>query len=455
MYTEIKISEETVASIWQQQLVTGLVTDDGKSLQVIHAGRASSGEGCDFQDAVLILNGKRVEGDVEIHVKSSQWYSHRHHQNQKYNKIVLHITMWHDSQSPTLLQNGKAIPTVCLSAFISRPLNELIHQAGSHRHPLPSCPQATNYTCKESLNRILDKAGEKRFTDKAASIKKAILWEDPAQVLFQDIARALGYTKNTRPFKELTHRLPLSFLCELKNETDTTMQALLLGTAGLLPSQRPKLQHRLIAELEVEDLEKSWQSINVDKALKESDWCFFRVRPDNFPTRRLIALSHLLARYQNPGLLQGILNLVNEAPPETEHRWLENGLVVIDQGYWSSHYDFGVSRNRTSALLGQRRAAEIAVNIILPFAAAWGELAASPVLTKKATQIYHRYPKLENNELTRYMKQQLQLKADYGLSARRQQGLIHIFKVYCRHRNCAECPVNLQPRLRLGNTSIS
>ncbi len=175
--------------------------------------------------------------------------------------------------------------------------------------------------------------------------------------------------------------------------------------------------------------------------MKEADWCFFRVRPDNFPTRRLIALSYLLARYHKSWLLQGILKLVREAPPRAEHRWLENGLTIVSQGYWANHFDFGIAKTRSSALLGREQATEIAINIILPFVYAWGEMAAEMKLKRKAAEVYHHYPKLVNNELTRYMKQQLLLKPDVDLSACQQQGLIHIFKTYCRHRNCVECPV--------------
>ncbi len=93
--------------------------------------------------------------------------------------------------------------------------------------------------------------------------------------------------------------------------------------------------------------------------------------------------------------------------------------------------------------MGQDKAAEIVINIVLPFACAWGEIAAEPKLKKKAAEIYRHYPKPGDNELTRYMKQQLLLKPEVGLSACQQQGLIHIFKTYCRHRNCTECLVAL------------
>lgn len=438
-----QISEKLITHIWQRQLVTNLVTDTSEQLQIIHPGRASNDSGCDFRDAVFAIDGKVIKGDIELHVKSSQWYSHGHHRDPKYNNIVLHVAMWHDSQSPTLLQNGKTVPTVCLSSFLSNSLNELNHRADLSRYPLPSCPEAMRHLNAESLNKLLTVAGEERFATKITSFQKALNKEEARQVLFRGIARALGYAKNTEPCEELTNRLLLRFLEKVEPETNTVKQAWILGTAGLLPSQRHKLQHRLIEDEEIVKLEAIWQSSGVAETMKEADWCFFRVRPDNFPTRRLIALSYILVRYGKSGLLQGMLKLVKKTPPQAKHRWLENGLIIAGQGYWANRFDFGVVKKRSSALLGREKAAEIAINIILPFVYAWGEIAVEPKLKKKAAEIYHLYPKLGENELTRYMKQQLLLKPDVDLSACQQQGLIHIFKTWCRHRNCTECPVAL------------
>jgi hypothetical protein len=179
--------------------------------------------------------------------------------------------------------------------------------------------------------------------------------------------------------------------------------------------------------------------------MNEADWCFFRVRPDNFPTRRLIALSYLISRYHKSGLLRGILRLVKKAPGGTEYRRLESGLVVAGHGYWQNHFDFGIVTSRASALIGYEKASAIVINTILPFAAAWGELDSDLKLKKKAGEIYRRYPGAGDNELIRYMKQQLGLRPDIRLSACQQQGLIHIFHAYCRRRDCTQCPVDFSP----------
>jgi len=433
---ETQVSEKLVAHLWQCQPANS-VTDNGQQFKAIYPGRVSHNRGCDFKDAVFTLNGQTISGDVEIHVKSSQWFSHGHHRDPKYNNIALHVVWWHDSQSQTLMQNGRAIPTISLSSFFSRPLYELDSLANLSGRYLTSCPKVSQGSNAERLSKLLTIAGEKRFAAKASLFRKALKKEEAGQVLFRGTARALGYSQNAAPCEELASRLPLSLLERAESESGATRQALILGTAGLLPSQR----HRSIEDTETDKLERIWRSLAIAQTMKKDDWCFFRVRPDNFPTRRLIALSYLLSRYHQTGLLEGILELAKKASHGTEHGWLTNGLIIAGQGYWRNHFDFGIAQKRSSAILGREKASAIVINIILPFICAWGELNSDLKLKKKAVEIYRRYPKPADNELTRHMKQQLLLKPDARLSACQQQGLLHIFKTYCRLRNCTECPV--------------
>ena len=432
-----QVSEKLFARLWQYQVAKSLIADNGERFQTIYPGRITHNRGCDFKDAVFTLNGQMISGDIEIHVKSSQWYSHGHHRDPKYNNIVLHVVCWHDNRSPTTLQNGKTVPTICLSPFLSHHSDELNQHLNLSEDFSPSCPEAKRYSNSDSMDKLLTATGEERFMAKATLLRQVLEKEEARQVLFRGIARALGYAQNTEPCEELANKLSLNFLEKGEPKTDLTRQALILGTAGLLPSQR----HRSVKDMETDKLEMIWQSMSRPEIMNGADWCFFRVRPDNFPTRRLVSLSHILARYHQTGLLQGILHLVRKAPPKTVPRWLETGLVIAGQGYWRNHSDFGIVKKRNSALLGREKASEIVINAILPFACVWGEISSDLKLKRKAAEIYRCYPRPGENELTRHMKQQLLLNSDSRLSACQHQGLIHIFKTYCRLRNCTACPV--------------
>jgi hypothetical protein len=351
--------------------------------------------------------------------------------------------MWHDCNSATLLQSGKPVPVLCLAKALQ-------HQAYLLPYVLP-CFHILDHVDWQTLGKLLNTAGEQRFKQKAMHFQAEILRlaqkEEAGQVLFRGMMRALGYAKNTKPFEDLADRIPLNSIESRAGLAQK--QALLLGTAGLLPSQR--WPGKLSKEKEVQELEQIWQSAGKKvKPMKEGDWTFSHIYPNNSPVRRIVAQSYLLERYREgtspepieEKLLAGILQLVKEAPLPGGHRILENGLTVTGDGYWRDHFDFDVkSKTKISALLGTSKAGEIAVNVILPFAFSWGELADEAILVDKAIELYRNYPRLAGNYITRHMTKQLCVEESSSFTACHQQGLIHIFRNYCREGRCSQCPL--------------
>jgi len=432
----IKISEKRLSLIWQRLLGRKLTTVGGKHLRVIYPGRINGDNGPDFRDAVIAMDKSGlVKGDIEIHIKSSDWYSHSHHCDPEYNNVVLHVVVQHNASSTTLTQDSKSVPVLCLSP-------EPWHQAYLMPwHQLP-CFQITKCKGKQALMGLLDIVGEERFRQKAALFRVSLHQEEAGQVFFQSMMRALGYSKNTMPFEELAHRVPLGFIerTELR-ESLVLKQAWLLGTAALLPFQR--LRRRFPKEREVQELEQIWQSIGKGtKTMSEDDWHLSRIYPNNSPVRRIVAQSYLLQRYCREGLLAGMLQVVRSAPLMAGYRMLEDGLIVFGDGYWQEHFDFDSgAKTRKSALLGHSKAAEIMVNVILPFIFVWGEIAGETELKEKAIKFYNHYPKLAENEITYHMARQLCLEGVSDFTACHQQGLIHIFRNYCREGKCSQCPL--------------
>jgi hypothetical protein len=426
----IKFSERQARLIWQQTLGAKLTSTEDEQFNIIYPGRINGDSGPDFRDAVIVSKSHLMKGDVEVHVRASDWYSHKHHADVEYNNVVLHVVMWHDCNSVTVLRSGKKVPVLCLA-------RALRHQAYLLPYTLPCFPILDRMDIP-TLNKILDTAGEQRFRQKVKRYRAELKQKRAAQVLFGGIMGALGYAKNTKPFVELADRMPLASI-ELK-EGLAAKQALLLGTAGLLPCQRQQLQPN--KEREVQQLEQIWHSMDSSvESLKETDWNLSHIYPNNSPVRRIIAQSYLLERYDRGGFLAGILHAVRETPTSDGYRLLQHRFTVHSDGYWRDHFDFGVrSRTKISALLGHSKAGEIAVNVLLPFVFSWGELANETKLTHHAIDLYRSYPSLAENCLTQHMKKQLGLKESSDFTARRQQGLIHIFRNCCREGRCSECP---------------
>ena len=422
-----------------------MTSSEEEIFSVIYPGRTNGDNGPDFRDAVIVNKSHLTKGDVEVHVKSSDWYSHKHHTDAEYNNVILHVVMWHDCNSATLLQSGKTVPVLCLA-------KALRHQAYLLPYQQLPCFNILDHVDRQTLRKLLNAAGEERFKQKAMHFQTEILCpdsngtqkEEAGQVLFQGMMRALGYAKNTKPFKELADRMPLNII--EAREGLALKQALLLGTAGLLPSQR--WPGKLSREKEVQELEQIWQFAGKEvKTMKEGDWNFSHIYPNNSPVRRIVAQSYLIERYYEGTLPAGILQLVKEAPLPAGHRVLENGLTVASDGYWRDHFDFDVAsktkipRIKYGALLGNSKAAEILVNVVLPFAFSWGELANEARLAEKAMELYRDYPRLAEHCITRHMTKQLSLEEFPDFTACHQQGLIHIFRNYCREGRCSQCPL--------------
>jgi hypothetical protein len=91
-----KIDEAFVQKLWFEQRFfnTNMETIDRRSIRVLKPGIWNSEEGPDFMHAEIEIDGKLYIGDVEIHVRASEWYAHKHHLNSRYNRVILHAVFF-------------------------------------------------------------------------------------------------------------------------------------------------------------------------------------------------------------------------------------------------------------------------------------------------------------------------------------------------------------------------
>jgi hypothetical protein len=428
---------------------TDLLTEDNQPVRIVYPGRPNDGRGADLRDAVIATAGGLVTGDIEVHVRSSGWRAHGHHEDPVYNRVVLHVVYWHDADRAVILQNGCRIPTLALERFVAAP--HLSHKPASRpRGWQAPCGEAGHRLGAGRLGDVLDRAGDERFLAGAAGFGAMASDSEAGQALYRGILRALGYARNKHAMVELACHLPLRALeAALKpslpdEEWLALCQALLMGTAGLLPSPRlvPEPGNKVSGW--AEELGRLWRTHGGMAAMSGDEWDSFKVRPGNRPVRRLGAMAYLLLRYRRQGLLVGLMDYLDGWQPESPGG-LEAGLTVGAEGYWAAELDFGLPAGRSApALLGRDRAGDIVVNVLLPFAAAWGNASSRPALAAKAQALYMTCPRLAENTLERHMRRQMGIDSRLVDSARRQQGLIHIFKTRCSRGGCGECELRVE-----------
>lgn len=438
--------------MWQMLLKdrSEITTEGGELVKVIYPGRANDDRGADFRDAVVATKQGLRHGDIEVHVKSSNWWTHQHHKDPIYNRVILHVVMWHDDNSVCTLNNGGVIPIVTLGKYVGVPSNlwfDELHPPVSLSVP---CARAAECRGEDILAKFLDSAGEKRFFAKTAGFQSDLAQMEADQVFYRGIMGALGYSRNKIPFMELADRVPLRVLESIARDRVSDedclayQQALLLGVAGLLPSKRQNKYrgNSLHNDSWIDRLERLWSSLAQTEVMSPDVWHLFRVRPSNSPIRRIVAMSYIVLRYRKKGMFEEIINLIRETPESNGYNGLEEGLMVIAGRNWASYCDFDVgTRVDSLTLLGRRRVADIIVNILLPFAFAWGKFISQMELERKAFDLYRSCPKLAVNSVVRHMRDQLGLSNNLVDSAQRQQGLIHIYNTLCSQGRCNCCPL--------------
>ncbi len=424
------VPESLLARIWKGQWVQkgALPTSDGRMVRVHSPGIENRDSGPDFLGAIIILDDEILQGDVELHVKSGDWRAHGHHLDPHFNGVILQVVLWDDTRKPAQLENGELAPTLPLHNYLNGPMDELSVRAMDLLSP---CRSVGSQYGEGRIGEILDRCGEERFYLKSAFFEVGLILDEPAEVLYQGVMGALGYTKNKKSFQELARRLPLRVLASIAAEQELgnrslALQALLLGGAGLLPSQCGE-KSRFGGLKPPSELGAIWCSLNAENAMSYADWHFFRIHPRNFPSRRLLAAGHLFDRYLDQGLLKGVFDLVRRANPGKGATVIESGFLIPD-------------------LIGRGRAREITVNVVLPFSLAWAETDSQPKLSEHVVELYRAYPRLGENRITRYLSELFwgagKPKGLY--SARRQQGLIHLYQTFCQEQRCGVCPVNVE-----------
>jgi hypothetical protein len=441
------IPERRVLELWQSALQrrTDLVTEESGPVTILYPGRLNDGRGADLKDAVIATGQGVYKGDIEIHVKSSAWREHGHHHDPAYNSVILHVVQENDTAGqPARLQNGLTVPTLALGRFSEEQAARRLTTAFT---PVLTVPCTDD---PQTITRNLEKAGVTRFWLKAGDYEESLVQQSPGQVLFRGMMTALGYSRNKVPMAKLAGIVPLA---ELENftagaVTDETclmqLQSWQLGGAGLLPSlrlgagQRPdtgRLKPPVPAYQTA--LEQKWQNSCGTAPMSWTEWEFFRVRPGNYPTRRIAAMSVWLTRFRKRGLLEELHKIIAGGGTG-----LGDSLTVKAEGFWGDWVDFGLPlKGPAPALVGVERAGEIAINAVLPFYAAWGRFSGRDSLADTALSIYSRYPAGAENSLEKHMRQQLGLPLKLAGTALKRQGLLHLYKTYCTQGQCGLCPL--------------
>lgn len=380
--------EHDLAHRWQRlPIPITLPLINGDACQLLHAGRPGGPQGPDMRDAVVAFApGKRGEqggraGDIEFHIRCSDWYTHQHHTDPRYNNVILHVVLVFDLAQPITRQDGQSIPVCSLldlvpatmpvtlpaTSQVTSPETALQDQPATLARP---CESIMPELSKDERDDLLHHAGLQRFEQKTQALLAQLRELRPSgpfcsfsaydTCLIPALAEALGFGRDRAFFRAAGLRL--------------------IG----LPAGVPEPLGRSPA-------------------------------PPKLDAGRLRMLGELVEQWRGEGAWESARQML-----------MSNAALSALRGMFGA--------------IGHARADILICNVMLPFAAAVAQLENDQPLSERALHLYNDYPALASNQVTRAMRLQLQLERE-PRQACALQGLQHIYAHTCREKRCDDCLV--------------
>lgn len=412
--------------IWQHRLWQPLdmKTVDGMRVRIIDPGKLNTDSGPDFFNAKIKIGGQMWAGDVEIHVRASDWHRHNHHNDKAYNSVILHVVAKDDIAVKRA--DGNIIPQLkmdCSPDFRTR-YESLVSIAGKD---LP-CADEISKMNPLLLHSWIDSLAYERLYRKSERIQTYLThfsgdWESTCYVT---LARALGFGINSEPFERLALSLPLKFIGK-HSDSQISIEALLFGQAGFLDNIEETDTYVSLLRKEYDFLAHKF-SLTRPCSL---GWKMARMRPQNFPHRRIAFLA---------GMLFGGFKLMSEILEIRSADDLSRLFNIEFLGYWASHYNFGTpSEAPCPAALSRSSLSLLAINVAIPLMHAYSMTVDNNELATRSVSLLQELKPENNSIVSLFMSHGTQCP-----DAWTSQALIQLRKEYCELHKCLYCRIGHQ-----------
>lgn len=407
--------------IWEYKLWNppDMMTNDGKRIRIIDPGQRNHDAGPDFFNAKIEIDGFLWAGNVEIHYRASNWRRHGHDSDKAYDSVVLHVVDKDDA--PVFRSNGERIPQLVMHC--SPRFHERYAALVNEKTELPCKAVIREMSALETAEWVESLSFE-RLQAKSRRIKDLLdfyhgSWEDVCYVTF---ARNIGFGSNNDAFERLAKSLPLQLL---HKHADSLLQleALFFGQAGLLDNPR------YAGDKYYDQLCREYGFLSNKFSLKRPEgmvWKAFRMRPHNFPWRRIALLAHYVH--------DGFRLMADLLETKADEEKLRNLFSVRLTGYWSNHFSFSRTSPFPTAAIGKGSIDILLINTAAPLFYAYGEITDNYEWTEHAVTLLESL-KPEQNRIT-------SLFASGGMkvdSALVSQATIQLYNEYCLPRKCLYC----------------
>ena len=418
------MKEDFLHYVWQYKkfAFSNLTTVSGEEITIVNTGQYLKQSGPDFFNAQISIGNQKWAGNVEIHLKSSDWYLHQHENDDHYNNVILHVVWEHDT--PIFRKDNSEIPTLALKSYVEQ---DILKQYQSLTSP------KTWIYCENQIASIdqfvfknwLERLFFERLERKAIPIE-ALLQEtdnDWEAVLFYMLAKNFGLNTNGEIFLKMAKSIPFSIIRKERFEVEN-LEALLMGKVDLLPMDAE--------DYYAKDLHNRSTYITQKHRLKKTfvePVQFFKHRPDNFPTIRLAQLAMLYHKQQNL-----FAEIIATHSMEDFYKLFDVGV----SSYWENHYQFEKESPKKKKQFSKSFIDLLVINTIVPFQFAYAKSQGKEI-SEQLLRLLETIAPEKNIIIEKF--------SNFGvnsINAFETQSLLQLKNNYCNHSKCLQCALGTQ-----------
>ena len=416
------MKEDFLHYVWKFQkfTTTQLKTTEGALIKVLSVGQHNHDSGPDFFNAKVSIDNQLWAGNVEIHLKSSDWYAHHHEEDTAYDSVILHVVWEHDAEVFT--NDNSRIPTVEVKNIINTATLNTYRKLFSKKQKWIPCEQEFSKVDVFTIHNWLERLYFERLQQKSKLILKELEtsnnhWE---AVLFNLLAKNFGLKVNGAAFYSMAQSLDFSIVKKCA-EKPLELEALLLGQSGLLDGENEDGYFQELQKKYKYLLHKFQLSNDAVVAPK-----YFRLRPPNFPTIRLSQLA-MLYREQK--------QLFSKIISTNEKEAFYDLFNVNASEYWDTHYNFGVVSAKRKKKLTKAFIDLLLINTVIPLKFCYANFIKSNI-SEELIRLTSSIDKEENSIINKF--NQLKPVANTALHS---QGFLQLKNEYCDNKQCLHCAI--------------
>lgn len=415
--------EDLLHFIWKHRKLqlTDLVTSKNQAVTIVDVGTHNHLAGPDFFNAKINIDGQLWAGNIEIHIKTSDWYAHNHERDSNYNNVILHV-VWEDDGTVFRSDNTE-IPTIELKNYISNSLlkayQKLFDKTGVN---FINCEKDISQIDDFVFQNWLERLYFERLERKSVLIEELLekSQNDWEKVFFVLLLKNFGLKINSESFLSLGLALDFSIIRKTQSNV-LQLESLLFGLSGLLDDN--------IADVYFKNLKKEYDYLKhkfnlSSNGIQKPD--FFKLRPSNFPTIRLSQFANLYGKHQNV-----FSKIIGASTSEEIYALFE----ISASKYWNNHFTFGKESKKSVKKLTKNFVDLIIINTVLPIKFGYAKHLGNDI-SEEIVRIISHTNKEKNNIISNFEKIGTTV-----LNAKDSQAMIQLYTEYCTKNKCLQCTV--------------